>query len=56
MSEEAKSLPSLGRDRTNRVRWPVSEKPISTKPIFLMYVSLPLLMYTYVYFIILYII
>ena len=34
------SHPSVGREGTNRVRWPVSKKPVSTKPI-LTYVSLP---------------
>ena len=34
------SQPSVGREGTNRVRWPVSKKSISTKTILLMYVSL----------------
>ena len=34
--------PSVGREGTNRVRWPVSKtkKPMSTKSVFLTYVSL----------------
>ena len=33
--------PSVGRERTNRVCWLLNKKPVSTKPIFLMYISLP---------------
>ena len=34
---------SFGREGTNRARWPVSKRPMSTKPIFLTYfeISLP---------------
>ena len=35
------SQPSVGRGGPNRVRWPVSKKPVSTMSIFLMYASLP---------------
>ena len=35
------SQPSVGREGTNRVLWPVSEKTMSPKPICLEYVSLP---------------
>ena len=35
------SQPSVGREGTNRVRWPVSKKPMSTRPIFLTCTSLP---------------
>ena len=35
------SQPSVGWEGTNRVRWQVSKTPVSSKPIFLTYVSLP---------------
>ena len=41
MAGVTQSQPSVGREGPNRVRWPVSKKPVSTKPIFLTYVSLP---------------
>ena len=35
------SQPSVRREGTNRVHWPVSKNSVSTEPIFLTYVSLP---------------
>ena len=34
------SQPSVGGEGTKHVRWPVSKKPMSTKPILLTYISL----------------
>ena len=39
---QGQSQPSVGREGTNRVCWPVSKKPMSTKPVFLTSVRLPL--------------
>ena len=41
MGVVGQSQPSVRWEGTNRVHWPVSKKPMSTKLIFLMYVSLP---------------
>ena len=35
------SQPSVGQEGPNRVHWPVSKMPVSTKPLFLRYDSLP---------------
>ena len=42
------SQPSVGREGTNRVRWPVSEKPVSTKPFLrIMFLRTPVSRLTY---------
>ena len=40
------SQPSVGREGTSRVRWPVSKRPMSTKPICRTHTSVSRLTYT----------